>query len=853
MSIYAASPSEGLASLINAKLQSTARAITNYREHQQSQLSMQRLLNQLADLSRGSPSLEALHDAIRSKVYLRSSWFKRWLILANQECSIGFMRQLRLFVLRGFSLDNGAWGRYRALRKILSNQDQFRDFINNQIVELIISDYAEYFDAVENAPLTRKQREAAASDEDSTLVVAGAGTGKTSTIVAKIGLLIKSGQCKPSEILAISYTNKSANELSERVKQGIDADVTVSTFHKLGLSILAQTESGKPTLAPFAAKPVEKAKFVQTIIDELNKDEQFQQQLIRFMAYHRVSDKVEWSFESLAQYRDWLKSSKIISLDGKPKQSYQECIIANWLILNGVRFEYERKYEHSTKTINHRQYHPDFYLPDANLYLEHFGVDENGRTAPYINSEKYWQGIEWKRNTHKKFNTTLIETYSWEHNLGVLESNLKHWLKVGGCQFSPITTQEALEIVNKSGVIDGFSELVANFITLYKGNGCKISNAGSDSGLVESERNKLFLELFEPIFEGYENQIHLNQQIDFEDMISRATKAVEDSYFKSPYRYVLVDEFQDISPGRAALLRALQRSNPNCALFAVGDDWQSIYRFAGSDIGAMTKFVQLFGATRVVALDKTFRFDDSTIDVSSKFILKNSAQIKKTLVANSRSREPSIVIYKRGIKESRLDWSLKEIEKQADAGASVLILERYGFHLPADGSGGGNRNFSDSDEYEYKWARLKEDFPTLSLSKLTIHSAKGLEADYSVIGLRGGLWGFPSQKVDDPLFDMVLTQADQFPNGEERRLFYVAITRARKKTYLVCETQPDQSIFAAELQSGEEYPISVFGVDTEKLSCPECKSGVLLLHKRSNGNFYGCSNYPLCDYTEQTC
>ena len=136
---------------------------------------------------------------------------------------------------------------------------------------------------------------------------------------------------------------------------------------------------------------------------------------------------------------------------------------------------------------------------------------------------------------------------------------------------------------------------------------------------------------------------------------------------------------------------------------------------------------------------------------------------------------------------------------------------------------------------------------------MTIHGAKGLEADYAIIGLRGGGWGFPSQIIDDPLLDLVLTQADEYPFGEERRLFYVAITRSRNKSYLVCETEPDQSVFAAELESGNEYPVNVFGVDTKKLQCPKCKSGIMLLRDGSNGHFYGCSNYPLCGYTEQTC
>jgi DNA helicase-4 len=128
-----------------------------------------------------------------------------------------------------------------------------------------------------------------------------------------------------------------------------------------------------------------------------------------------------------------------------------------------------------------------------------------------------------------------------------------------------------------------------------------------------------------------------------------------------------------------------------------------------------------------------------------------------------------------------------------------------------------------------------------------------LEADYVVIGLRGGPWGFPSQVVDDPLFAMVLTQADSYPHGEERRLLYVALTRARNRTYLVCETGHNTSEFANELLAGKEYPKEVVGVDTQKLICRKCLSGTMLLRDGTNGKFYGCSNYPLCANTDQIC
>ena len=793
---------------------------------------MQLLIEQIANGSRLSVSLQKLDARLKRSMFLRSSWFDDWVTAASNEVSIGLFARVKLFIF-----DNDRSKALGVVRQILGSKDSIRTALNEQIVSAVQKNQGDYFDRVEKNPLTKKQREACASDEDSTLVIAGAGTGKTSTILAKIGLLLRTKQCSEDEILAISFTSKSANELAERVKEILKVDLRVSTFHKLGLDTLARLDGGKPTLAPFADDPEEKAKVIDLVVGDLKEDARFLERLLSFCAYHRIEPKQSWEFNTLAEYSNWIRSNKIVSLDGIPKKSFQECVIANWFILNGVRFEYERPYEHPTKTVERRQYCPDFCLLDAGIYIEHFGVDESGNPAPYINASQYRQGMAWKRELHKKHKTIMLETYSWQHEKGILLSGLEEALKAREVVFAPIDPSEALAMLNKSGMVSQFSKLVGTFLTLYKGNGNRLAEHGRPNSIFGKQREKLFLLLFELIFQEYEARNRTKSQIDFEDMIVQASQAVTVKAYSAPYRYILIDEFQDISPGRAELVKAIRGQARDCALFAVGDDWQSIYRFAGADIGGMTKFDEIFGATRRVALDTTFRFDNQSVAVSSTFVLKNKAQITKELDTVKKSGVPSLVIYKRAPSEAPLDWSLNDIEVRAPNGASVLILERYNFHLPQDA----------------EWARLRKKFPKLKIDKMSIHAAKGLEADYVVMGLRGGPWGFPSQVVDDPLFEMVLTQADSHPHGEERRLFYVALTRARNRTYLVCETGQDASEFAVELLSDNEYPKEVFGVDTQKLVCRKCLSGTMLLRDGSNGKFYGCSNYPLCANTEQTC
>lgn len=784
---------------------------------------------------------EVLDDIVareQAKRFFRNRWFAEWCKRAEAETSIGAFGFVRLAVSALLGTGRARWQEYRALRRILATRSKFRDDINRRILSRVLTENESYFDTVESKPLTQRQRDAAVSDEDANLVIAGAGTGKTSTVLAKIGLLLKTGQCTPREILAISFTRKSADELAERVQEKLGVQLDIHTFHKLGLRIIASAEGGKPRLAPFADDPVSKSKHIGKIIDSLCEDDSFKRRLIGFLAYQRLPTSQSWHFSTIAEYQAWLQANKIISLDGEPKKSYQECVIANWLLMNGVKYVYEDPYEYNTRTVDFRQYCPDFHVLEPNLYIEHFGVDEEGNPAPYIDAKKYREGMAWKRETHQQNGTVLIESFSWEHSKGALVKNLERRLKSHGVKLSPIPDAEVLGLMNKSGTVSGFADLVATFLTLYKGNGSRLVSEFDQSFIDAVERSEAFLELFHPIYQEYEQRNKEAGQIDFEDMISHAASAVRDGQYATPYRYILVDEFQDISPGRAELVNALVGASGDCALFAVGDDWQSIYRFAGSDIGAMTHFESIFGPTRRTFLDTTFRFDDYAIETTSRFVQKNDAQIRKELKAITFGTQPSILIYKRKEKEAPLDWSMKKICAEANGPCSVLILGRYNFDLPDEQTIGA----------------LEKAHPAMSFRTMTVHGAKGLEADYVIIGLRGGQWGFPATKTDDPLLSMVLTQTDAYRFGEERRLFYVAMTRARRKTFLVCETGQNLSVFADELDSERgEYRVAVFGLDTSKLACVKCKSGTMILRDGSNGKFYACSNFPLCRNTQQTC
>ena len=340
-------------------------------------------------------------------------------------------------------------------------------------------------------------------------------------------------------------------------------------------------------------------------------------------------------------------------------------------------------------------------------------------------------------------------------------------------------------------------------------------------------------------------------------MINLATNAVSRYKFNSPYEYIIIDEFQDISKSRYELIKALLEQKPDTKLFCVGDDWQSIYRFAGSDIGVFTSFSNYFclqlsddfkRKTNVSLIENTYRFDNKLIEVSTNFILKNPNQINKKLKTRKRSKVDAVTIHKYNNPDKHinnqhhaLDAALKVILKAAKKEKiSILILGRYDFEKKCLEKLSYVSNIYNNTTSRYEYIHTGN--PLLDLRFMTVHSAKGLEADYVII-LNGnsGTYGFPSEISDDPLLNFLLSKADQFPNGEERRLFYVALTRARKHVHILSSIE-NPSKFITEISENE--PIT-------ELKCEWCDNGRLIERKGPYGQFYSCNNNHYCNFTKK--
>tara|TARA_B100001059_G_C17826305_1_gene581582 strand:+ start:612 stop:3317 length:2706 start_codon:yes stop_codon:yes gene_type:complete len=744
---------------------------------------------------------------------------------------------------------------------------------------------------VEGNALDFQQRGAIYCDEDNILVIAGAGSGKTTTIAGKVKYLTKRLNINSEKILLISFTKTSADEMEERIKKTMNIPISVKTFHKLGLDIISDVELEKPSI--FSLNQKQKKQIIQSYINNLASNDVFINKFVTFLTYLLVPPKDDFINDS--QNADYLKEQnltsykKIEKTDGsggkiiydEVLRSQEEVYIARFLYKNQIEYKYEERYEYKTASKKFGQYKPDFYLPKYKIYIEHFGIDKSGNPAPWFkNRRKYIEGIKWKREEHRKSKTKLIETYSWQQKEGTLLRSLQEKLEKEGIIFNPIPQKELYKLLkkNKPREIEKITELMLTFLELYKNNNENIENLYNKAS---NERERSFLDLFKYILKKYEDYLKKEEEIDFSDMINMATKFILNNKYKSKYEYIIIDEFQDISKSRYNLVKALLDQKPSTKLFCVGDDWQSIYRFAGSDIGLFTNFVEHFKSstlegysrsTSTYYIETTYRFGEKLIDISTDFILQNPNQIKKELKCNSpyqtfggygiKFNNPlQIHTYndpkRNNEKASKtLNNVLESIISSEDSKAkyfkekgypaysniiSILILGRYYSDKKIiDNSQNIIRHKQKATNYTYDG----NNNATISFS--TIHSSKGLEADYIIIlNCNSGTYGFPSEILDDPLLNFLLSKSDQFQNGEERRLFYVAMTRAKREVHIL-SNKNYQSKFVKELNIEMDENVS-----QKKLNCKWCDNGELIKKIGPYGEFLSCNNFGYCNYTEK--
>lgn len=785
---------------------------------------------------------------------------------------------------------------------------------NERYINQELNDNSDLFDDLDGKSLDSQQREAIVVDEDAVKVIAGAGSGKTFTIQGKVKYLTEKRDVDPSEILAISFSNASVDDLKERIAEPID----IKTFHKVGKDILTQyNQYSRPDTS--ALKRIIKRYLTKKAL----KNEAISKKLIEFFSFYINVPPSDDDIKYEGDLLDWqegvdfstlkrrFKNKQRETLNNEIVRSYEELYIANFLFIYGIKYTYEKIYSYPNKNFERefnkfkeflfsfneeipdelknditkdllnltdifeeyeiKDYLPDFYLDDYNIYIEHFGLNRNceNHLIGGKSSEEYVKEMEWKRKVHKKYGTTLIETFSYYQSENRLLTRLTEKLQAQGVEFNEIDYREVYRILLENKTIkewEDFIVLLKTFIELFKGNNYDENKfkefydyVGGLKDSFSKDRTIAFLKIVEEIYNDYEAYLLKIKKIDFNDMINKASDCIVKNGLDLPYKYIIVDEYQDTSFTRYNLLRNICDSI-GAKIMVVGDDWQSIYSFSGCDVNIFTKFDNFFDVCETRYIEKTYRNSQQLIDASSNFVMKNPDQTRKELKSSKSLKYPiKLVNFDNDFDEIlKFELIIKNIINQsAFKNKKILILGRNNkdiFNLL--------KNFNVENEYgkrkfeilgdEDKLRRNKfvkivyRESPDVNIEYRTVHQSKGLECDNVIlINLKNWKAGFPNKMVDDPVLNFVKRNGDSFSYAEERRLFYVALTRTKNNVYLlspyfkssvfVQELKTDANVELLELENnrletlknieknGESYVIPT------KLKCPVCKTGVVLL------------------------
>lgn len=649
--------------------------------------------------------------------------------------------------------------------------------------------YKSFFVNEKGIRLTAEQTKAVITLEDRNLLIAAAGSGKTETLLYKLKYLIEKNIYKPEEMLVLSFNKDVRKELIERAQaSGINiGKENIHTFHSLGFNAIKEAEGERPNVAG------------ENFMDErfnrlLTNDRHFQNAYLNFITYYIHDFKDERN--PYEEYDDTVqnkrrksrfasKGARYKTIKGETVKSYQEAVIANFLYINGVNYTYEKPFY--SRDGRYILANPDFYYPDIKLYHEHYAMDDDGR-SPF--GKEYIENMNKKRETYGVRRVKYIETTSGMFYSNKLLPYLEKELLKRGVGFN---RKSVAEINNDLSKIreNKLKELIKNFLANVKNKNLDLNDLErkevSERNEYKRKRNLSFLKLFRAFYEYYEKELKNENLIDYADMLTKGTEYIEKGIYVPQCEFIAVDEFQDVSFSKIELVKTILKKNKKAKLFAVGDDYQAINGFSGADVKYLYDFKKYFKTdeygVKINFLSKTFRCNKGITEYSSEFIQENPKQIKKDVIPAENKTEPydviTIVNYENGEQDmfNEISDDLKGV-----SGKKIFILNR-------------NHNYYNKNEqYSYNLNRLIKNMETKGNKVIadTIHGAKGLEADIvCIVHAEEGI--LPSSTKNDSIIDMVSDTINEIPFAEERRLFYVALTRAKEKVFIYADPKFESS------------------------------------------------------------
>ena len=841
-----------------------------------------------------------LDDLLDSNEYIAKSDY-RYIISFAQE-NINYFKVLdKSKMLENYCKNNSM--DYEEVKGILEKVESFEtlaDLHNDEFLKTSMETEREYLDNILKdvdpvIKLDDDQRRVVLTDEDYCLVVAGAGAGKTTTVAAKVKYLVDKKGIDPSQILVVSFTNKAVQELRDKLNKDLNINCIVSTFHSTGNAILRKHSSERLNI-------VDDSKLYFVIQDYFKsailKNESLVNNLILFFAsyfdapyegtdlnlfFNKIAKSNFYTMRSdLNEFRQEIidsRSKKSVTINSEVLRSHQEVEIANFLYLNNIEYEYEPLYKYDI-LLSRKPYTPDFLITqgDKTAYIEHFGITQDGHNDRYSEDQlaSYKKAINDKILLHKKHGTTLIYTFSKYNDGKSLIEHLEDELLKHGFILRPRSNKEVMEKLissEENRYIRRLVNLICRFISNFKTNGYPADEFTHMRHSTKNVRTQLFLDICYDCYLEYEKYLKENNAVDFQDMINesaRVLREVKDMQQKLDFKYIIVDEYQDISKQRFDLVTALSDVT-DAKIIAVGDDWQSIYAFSGSDITLFTHFEEKMGYAKLLKIVKTYRNSQEVIDIAGNFIQKNTSQIRKTLKSPKNIKYPVIIytydgspkMYNAGRKnganyaiaravETALEQIIKFNRQEGKTEeSSILLLGRFGFD-------GDKLEKSGLFEYIGRGNKLKSvKYPRLNITFMTAHSSKGLGYDnVIVVNGRNEIYGFPSKIEDDPVLSLVIKGDRSIDYAEERRLFYVAMTRTKNRVFLIAPEQ-NPSEFLLEIKRDYKNVVLKGNWNDEepknnlaKKVCPVCGYPLQFRYKRAYGlKLYICTNEPeLCGF-----
>ena len=730
---------------------------------------------------------------------------------------------------------------YKNILKIINDKNKLLRKHNRKYVDNKLIKYKFYFDNMfndinKNIILDKSQREAIICDEDNLLVLSGAGSGKTTTISAKVKYLIDVKNIKPDKICVITFTKKAKEELDYKINKIFNSNVDIYTFHSLGLKIIKYYYKNKDI-------DIIDEKGQYKIICDYIKNNLFKDKDKFSLFFEAFKNKTSFSeeyklFDNYYDYHNYMYKRKYINsnttmdnyikeqakrrrnylktLNGEYCKSKEEVDIANFLYLNNIDYQYEKSYK---KLDNLKIYKPDFYIEQNNNYnyIEHFGIDEVNKTNNHYTKEEltnYLKNMKLKEKYHcdEKIEDLFIITYSKVLGKRNYLSVLKDSLIKKGYVLSKKDNNlvyERLKDTSEDRYINNFvNRIVIPFISYFKRSNYKLDdfkNIKTDNDLLNKQ-----IRVISDIYLNYESKLREKNLIDFEDMINISYKVmpyIKEKNLGVDYKYIIIDEYQDVSMQRFNLTKRIEELFKS-KIIAFGDDYQTIFGFSGSRIDLMTEFRNYLSDAKQIPIPNVYRNSQELIDVATKFINKNSKQIKKKLISNKRLINPiELYIYNdsnyinTNINKSIILSNILDKIYLSNNKSNVLLLERYNNDIDTI----LNNNLFIRKNHENIIYKKHED---MKIDYLTIHKSKGLEYDNCIlINAIDDKYGFPSKIEDEEIIKLLKPKIEEnifYP--EERRLFYVAMTRTKNKLYILVPKSKTSS-FIREIESDKNVLI----------------------------------------------